>query len=93
MVSTRNEPVSEREVTEEADLYPEPFFHYEPAPADRRSRYGEHAFITTTTDDLDKWALTADAMYIAIQYRPGEVTPEELWRLVTEIHMQVHNAG
>ncbi|WP_058856920.1 hypothetical protein [Nocardia jinanensis] len=93
LVSTRDAPVGEREVAGEADLYPEPSFHYEPAPEDRRSSYGEHAFITTTTDGLVKWALTADTLYVAIQYRPGEVSPDELWRLVAEVHARAQKAG
>ena len=93
LVSTRDAPVGEGEVAREADLYPEPFFHHESAPEDRRGSYGEHEFITTTTDDLDKWALTADALYVAVQYRPGEVTPDELWRLVTEVHARAQKAG
>ncbi|WP_327150146.1 hypothetical protein [Nocardia sp. NBC_01329] len=93
MVSTRHVPVGEREVAAEADLYPEPFFHHEPVPEELRSTYGEHAFITTTSDDLDKWALTADSLYLAVQSRPGEVTSDELWRLTGEIFSRVDNAG
>lgn len=93
LVSTRDEPVDEREVTAEAGLYPEPFFHYEPAPEEHRSTYGEHAFVTTTSDELDKWALTADSMYLAVQYRPGEVSADELWSLASEIYTRVRSAG
>lgn len=93
LVSTRDAPVGARELATAAGLYPEPFFHYTPAPEMQRSAYGEHAFVTTSSDELDKWTLTADAMYLAVQYRPGEVSAAELWHLAGKMYTRVQSTG
>lgn len=85
-VFVRDRPVGDAEAADEEELYPAPYFHYEPVPPGLRGKYGEHAFVATTTDDLVGWALTSDTLWIKVQYPSGEVTPEELWRLAADIH-------
>lgn len=88
-VTSSETPVEEDALNYEANLYPEPFFHHAPVPDHLRGQYGNHAFTMSTTDILEKWAVTADFLRIAIQYRPGALTETELWELAAAIHAQV----
>lgn len=91
-VFIRDHPVGGGEAAGEAELYPEPFFHYEPVPRGLREKYGEHAFVATTTDELAGWALTSDTLRTRVQYPIGEVTSEELWHLAAYVHRVVRTS-